>query len=447
MKKIIKLTESDLEKIINKVLKESTILNEAPSDADDLGGSQDDVNTEISNFNQNAPVDQRQNMKLIQRKLKGLGYNLGNFGPNKDGVDGRYGRLTLAAIKDFQRKNGIKSTGWVGSVTAPLLDVMPMKGVSYVGVRPGQKKISKDNKDAVQKKKIGNVKTDDIPKKKISKIEPEKKKISKIEPEKNKISSTSTCIGLPKNMCSQISSKNAVRLGTGDEAQCAAYVTKCLTQYDKDFRTGNAWKSAGWLASGGGTERFNAFKTNVDWNKVWKGLKDNKITKSDCMKFYGKGSSDRGTVLPKSRAILNISSENAPDSSGVSWRSLKPGDVVGLVHDGTVNKGRAFCERMVDDLALDEKGNFKQLPFTFNTHVGFVTAIKDGIPIIAHNVSNSFGTKGNYSVVPATQMLSKGSSDRIVWAYSDPQVESSVQKALKSEPGYKFPNYGLNKLR
>ena len=449
MKKIIKLTESDLEKIINKVLKESTILNEAPSDADDLGGSQDDVNTEISNFNQNAPVDQRQNMKLIQRKLKGLGYNLGNFGPNKDGVDGRYGRLTLAAIKDFQRKNGIKSTGWVGSVTAPLLDVMPMKGVSYVGVRPGQKKIGKDNKDAVQKKKIGNVKTDDIPKKKISKIEPEKKKISKIEPEKNKISSTSTCIGLPKNMCSQISSKNAVTLGSGDEAQCAAYVTKCLTQYDKDFRTGNAWKSASWLAGGGGTERFNLFKTNVDWNKIWKGLKDNKITKSDCMKFYGKANSDLATIMPKSKAILNLSKDNEPDSSGVSWRSLKPGDVVGLVHGGTTNKGRAFCERMVDDLGLDEKGNFKQNPFTFNTHVGFVTAIKDGIPIIAHNVGNSLHTKGSYSAVPATQMLSKSSPDRIVWAYSDPQVESSVQKALKSSPEPKFAgvNYGFNKLK
>jgi peptidoglycan hydrolase-like protein with peptidoglycan-binding domain len=452
MKKIIKLTESDLEKIIKKVLKESTIINEIASDADDFGGSQDDVNTEISNFNQNAPVDQKKNMRLIQRKLKELGYNLGNFGPNKDGVDGRYGRLTLAAIKDFQRKNGIKSTGWVGTVTAPLLSVEPMKGVSFVGVRPGQKKTSGDNKNAVQKKKIGNVKTDNILGKKTGKIsggDINKKKINKIEPEKNKISSSATCIGLPKNMCSQISSKNAVTLGSGDEAQCAAYVTKCLTQYDKDFRTGNAWKSASWLAGGGGTERFNLFKTNVDWNKVWKGLKDNKITKSDCMKFYGKAGSDTGTIMPKSKAILNLSKDNAPDSSGVSWRSLKPGDVVGLVHDGTLNKGRAFCERMVDDLSLDEKGNFKQMPFTFNTHVGFVTAIKDGIPIIAHNVSNSFGTKGNYSVVPATQMLSKGSSDRIVWAYSDPQVESSVQKVLKSSPEPKFGgvNYGFNKLR
>jgi hypothetical protein len=112
MKKIIKLTESDLEKIVKKVLKESSLINEIESDAEDLDGSQETVNVEINNFNQNAPSDQKQNMKLIQSKLKELGYNLGTFGPNKDGVDGNYGRRTLMAIKDFQRKNGIKQTTW-----------------------------------------------------------------------------------------------------------------------------------------------------------------------------------------------------------------------------------------------------------------------------------------------------------------------------------------------
>jgi hypothetical protein len=45
--------------------------------------------------------------------------------------------------------------------------------------------------------------------------------------------------------------------------------------------------------------------------------------------------------------------------------------------------------------------------------------------------------------------VSKSSPDRIVWAYSDPQVESSVQKALKSstEPKFAGVNYGFNKLR
>jgi len=268
-----------------------------------------------------------------------------------------------------------------------------------------------------------------------SNAEPQNKKLKKVEPEiKNpKINIGSTkCIGLPREMCSKISSTQEVKLGSGKEAQCAAYVTKCLSQYDKDFRAGSAWKSASWLAGGGGTERFNLFKTNIDWDKIWQGLKDDKITKSDCMRFHSKANSDSLTILPKSRAILKLSKNNEPNSSGVNWKSLKPGDVVGLIHTSTTNKGRAFCERLVDDLKLDDKGNFKQLPFTFNTHVGFVTAIKDGIPIIAHNVGNSFHTSGDYSAVPVTQMLSKGSADRVVWAYSDPQISSSVEKILNT---------------
>lgn len=420
MKKIIKLTESDLEKIVRKVLKESSLINEIESDADDLDGSQETINTEITNFNQNAPSDQKQNMKLIQSKLKELGYNLGMFGPNKDGVDGNYGRRTLMAIKDFQRKNGIKQTGWVGTVTAPLLGAEPMKGVTFVG------------KQGTRKKPVTTqpIKIDPITKKPI----PQPIKIDPITKKPKTNTNSTKCIGLPKEMCSKISSTQEVELGSGNEAQCAAYVTKCLSQYDKDFKAGNAWQSAGWLSARGGSEKFNLFKTTVDWDKIWQGLKTNKITKSDCNAFYGKQNSDVGTFKSKSNAILSLTQENAPDSSAANWRSLKPGDVVGLWHSSTSNKGRAFCERLVDDLKLDDKGNFKKLPFTFNTHVGFVTAIKDGIPIIAHNIGNSFHTSGNYSSVPVTKMLSKGSPDRVVWAYSDPQVESSVQKILNTEP-------------
>jgi len=84
MKKIIKLTESDLEMIVKKVLKEQSVINEIASDAEDLDGSQEAVNTEISNFNQVAPRSQKQNMIAIQQKLKSLGYDLGTYGPNKD---------------------------------------------------------------------------------------------------------------------------------------------------------------------------------------------------------------------------------------------------------------------------------------------------------------------------------------------------------------------------
>lgn len=262
--------------------------------------------------------------------------------------------------------------------------------------------------------------------------------------QKNQNEST-ICIGLDKKMCKKISPTNIVEVGTGEEAQCAAFVTKCLSEYDKKFITGDAWKSASFLTGGGGTERFNAFKTNVDWNKVWTELKSSGITKKDCMSFYKKQNSDVLTFAKGARKILAISENNAPDSSSINWKSLKPGDIVGLWHKSTTNKGRAFCERMVDDLNLDDNGKFKELPFTFNTHVGFVTAIKNGVPIIVHNIGNMLHTSGTFSAVPVTKMLSKDSPDRIVWAVSDPEVESAYQEMIKKQQSNPSNFFNLSK--
>ena len=80
MKKIVKLTESDLVNIVKKV-----------------------INEQLVNV-----VDTPKEIKQIQQKLVNLGYDLGPSGPNKDGVDGYIGRRTRKAIKDFQTKNNIK---------------------------------------------------------------------------------------------------------------------------------------------------------------------------------------------------------------------------------------------------------------------------------------------------------------------------------------------------
>lgn len=47
----------------------------------------------------------------IQQFLKGKGYNLGSFGPNKDGVDGKMGHLTQQALKAYQKSKGLPETG------------------------------------------------------------------------------------------------------------------------------------------------------------------------------------------------------------------------------------------------------------------------------------------------------------------------------------------------
>ncbi len=66
-------------------------------------------------------------LRKIQNVLKGLGYNLGTFGPNKDGVDGKYGQSTHDAIVKFQtdypetRPKGEKPDGLIGPNTFPVL--------------------------------------------------------------------------------------------------------------------------------------------------------------------------------------------------------------------------------------------------------------------------------------------------------------------------------------
>ena len=104
--RIIKLTESDLEKIIKKVLKE---------DADALPQME------------NVPLGK---VEAVQSALKNLGQPyaglLGTSGSNGDGVDGKFGRNTRAAVIKYQKDNGIKQTGNVGPVTGGKLGVQPL---------------------------------------------------------------------------------------------------------------------------------------------------------------------------------------------------------------------------------------------------------------------------------------------------------------------------------
>jgi len=83
MKKIIKLTESDLFNIVKKVLNEQLV----------------------------NVVDTPEEIKQFQQTLVNLGYDLGKSGVQKNGVDGYYGPKTKSAIINYQKKNNIKPTG------------------------------------------------------------------------------------------------------------------------------------------------------------------------------------------------------------------------------------------------------------------------------------------------------------------------------------------------
>ena len=56
-------------------------------------------------------------VKILQTQLKKLGYDLGTYGDNKDGIDGDYGTKTVNAVRAFQKKVNIKVDGICGPKT------------------------------------------------------------------------------------------------------------------------------------------------------------------------------------------------------------------------------------------------------------------------------------------------------------------------------------------
>jgi peptidoglycan hydrolase-like protein with peptidoglycan-binding domain len=123
MRKIIKLTESDLEKIVKRVLREDM-----------------EVEPEMAN----VPLDK---VKVAQQALVNAGYNIG-----PTGVDGKFGKNTRAAVILYQKNNGIRQTGNVGPITAGKLGVQPLvSGTTTQKTATGQKPVQKQQTTTGQK--------------------------------------------------------------------------------------------------------------------------------------------------------------------------------------------------------------------------------------------------------------------------------------------------------
>ncbi len=77
-------------------------------------------------------------VKNLQKMLKALDYDLGDYGPDGDGVDGAFGELTENAVTDFQEKNRdwdgeqLKPDGLVGPKTSDAMN-RAMVGKSHEG--------------------------------------------------------------------------------------------------------------------------------------------------------------------------------------------------------------------------------------------------------------------------------------------------------------------------
>jgi peptidoglycan hydrolase-like protein with peptidoglycan-binding domain len=110
MKRIIKLTESDLEQIVKKVIKEQT-------------GPGLTSFTSPYNYSFSLPNKEKSLIIQAQNALIKKGYSVG-----PKGADGFMGQNTINAIKKYQKNNGIKQTGTVGPITAKSLGVEPLVG-------------------------------------------------------------------------------------------------------------------------------------------------------------------------------------------------------------------------------------------------------------------------------------------------------------------------------
>lgn len=99
----------------------------------DIEGLSLDLSTLPKDIRISDILDNKDNRELItrgshgesveefQKILKDLGYDLGEFGPKGDGVDGKFGRVTKDAIKSFQKDHGLKVDGIIGINTATAL--------------------------------------------------------------------------------------------------------------------------------------------------------------------------------------------------------------------------------------------------------------------------------------------------------------------------------------
>lgn len=228
------------------------------------------------------------------------------------------------------------------------------------------------------------------------------------------------CIAISKDECSKISPTQDVALNTKEysETRCAAYMHKCLSQYDSQLGHGNAWTF--FVNNKGlGPIKYNMYSDGtINWNQIYKDLKNNKINKEKCENLdYEKSDKEKGNVLP------SIIVKNMPSKSGVSLKSLELGDMVGIYLPSSYNKSFAFCERVLKR-NIDNNGNvLDKDPFTFNTHVGFVGAIKNGVPIIIHNIH------GIHHATPATKLLSStGKDGMITWVLGDNNIKQSIAK-------------------
>ena len=86
---------------------------------DGLRGSMTDLSKIQGDLKKNSSG---KDVEQAQKALKSLGYDLGEFGKEADGIDGKFGKVTESAVKAFQAANNLKVTGIIDDKTLSVLE-------------------------------------------------------------------------------------------------------------------------------------------------------------------------------------------------------------------------------------------------------------------------------------------------------------------------------------
>ena len=277
-------------------------------------------------------------VEAVQQALVDAGYYIG-----PTGVDDIYGKYTRAAVIKYQKDNGIKQTGNVGPVTSKRLGVQQLTS---------GKPLVKDKTNVEKQKKTDNkVKTNVIL---SNKINPTFK--SKID-------------------TSKLSTSRPVEIFDAGQDNCATFVHQFV---DGLGDVGDAWIA--YDNSRLGNTIMSSFNS----------LNSDQIDKvTDLWKDINKagGGKEKG---PFNGEVVNIVNNLVPKTPNVS---LKLNDIVGLFYPGSkhheeafYDAGKGFFRKNMLGMTVNGETIKKGIGWGMNTHIGVVGAIKDGVPIVFHNI-------------------------------------------------------------
>jgi peptidoglycan hydrolase-like protein with peptidoglycan-binding domain len=340
----------------------------------------------------------KDNVIAVQNALLNNKISVGPKGP-----DGKFGNDTINAVKSFQRKNGLKDDGQVGPCTAKALGVNPL-----VGSGPCK------NPNVKSGKPISDT--------------------TKTTPDTSKTSVVKTpvgydCIAVDANTCKKISPNSETLLGSGTEKQCTAYARKCLSEYGVDSLGGSAWEALRTVKNKGGNVKYNMFENNFDFDGLENNIKKlgSSFKGCECFDKTQTDSVSSVDITCDGGKLSKLITGAYPNSSTLDVSKLQLGDIVGMYWKDSGNKGKAFCQKA----KVSKDGTITNKNTTINTHLGFVGAIKNGVPIIFHNVH------GKHTAVPAKNFMSKSSPAMITWVVSDPDISQKLrpETTKKQEKG------------